>query len=235
MAKKTLILRPNSICNQDEKLIYVPSDTTDENAHLLINEVVPDDAATEIGVPDTLLLSTYFTVPIDELRNIDPLEFRGVLRLRADTKTSIGVNLSIPDITSDNLVKITSTDYFVNSLNTYETITHKFVYNQETSSADEGLQHIKAALLASGGRIIMIGQHSEGSGDKNTYYTYITQFYLEVDYDDGTEDETPLLYIKQSNTWTPITGVVYEKVNGVWQIGTLDKLSGGDNIVIKEV
>lgn len=236
MAKKTLILRPVSCRYNAAAIDWVPTTCPDEDIHLLINEIEPDDDATYIKMQNAGPLIYYNVVFVDNddlkamLLQLKPTQIRFVARVRAETSLDCNIYVEFseyvqaPDSDSFKSETVAEFEIAADSLTTYST---KSVIIEDTDAMIRG--------LTTKGDCYICGEG--GSGDKNdeALYTNITQVYLEIDYDDGTEGESPLLYIKQSDTWTPITGAVYKKVNGVWTIGTLDKLSSGDNIVIKEV
>lgn len=227
MATKTLILRPNSTIGvvNASNIVLTPSTTAEENIHLLINEEVPDDAATQINLQNTLSTIS-FGIPLDWLSNIIPVSMRIVLRFSIDKPNLLDIEVFFTDPNIPNTGDFSS---IVSRNDFHTTLTDSYETQIQTV---ENLEAIKTALLNGGYISIMAVADSVNNKGGNAR---VTQLYLEVDYDDEIDSETPLLYLKEGDTWAHITGTIYEKVNGVWSIGTLNKLSSGDNIIIKEV
>lgn len=223
MALQTIILRP---IGQNGGagiggFTRVPSDTTNEDLYTLINEAVADDDATYIynsGISANILL----TFPLELLSGITPTAMRLVARVKSE-----GILWAAH-------LRISATD-----ASGTEVASDTYAYNEnqdiwETITADVGnFDGIKDLLADAEYSVNIYAEGSKSGGG------YLTQLYLEVDYDDeagGDEPvETPALYIKKSGAWEAVYGTVYNKVNGVWVEGDLSALSAGDKIIVEEL
>lgn len=222
MALQTIILRPNGQ-NGGTTLsgfVRVPSDTTDANLYTLINEAVADDDATYVYAT-AISANIALAFPLELLSGITPTAMRLVARVKSEGILWAARLLISATDASGTAVKSTTTAYNEN-LDVWETI-----------SADVGdFDGIKNLLADAEYSVNIYAEGSKSGGG------YLTQLYLEVDYDDeagGDEPaETPALYIKKSGAWEAVYGTVYNKVNGVWVEGDLSALSAGDKIIVEE-
>lgn len=220
MALQTIILRPNGqggISNASS-LTRVPSSTPIENVYMLINEAVADDDATYIS-SNNVTADIELTFPVEMLSGITPTAVRLLARMKSE---SIIWRARIRIINN----KTTVGDFYAinTALNTWETV----------SATCPNVDNIKD-ILKTAEFHFMFGYEGSNKSGKG----YLTQLYLEVDYDDeagGDEPvEVPALYIKKSGAWEPVYGTVYNKVNGAWVEGDLSALSAGDKIIVEEL
>ena len=223
MAVKTIILRPNGQAGgvNLSNFTRVPSDTTDENLYMLVNEAVADDDSTYIAAT-VVLADVELAFPFKALTGITPTAMRLVARVKSEgILWSAKLNINGTDASG---AEVTSSTYAYNeNLDVWETIT-----------ADvDSFESIKDSLADFTYSVRLAYSGSSKSGK-----AYLTQLYLEVDYDDeagGGEAETPTLYIKLSGAWEAVNGTVYNKVNGAWVVGNLNGLTEGESVTVKEV
>lgn len=230
MAVQTIILRPTGVNTQRSQNIdsnnqpRFPAETSDENLHLLVNEEIPDDDTTYLKskVVGSFL---YFYFPVELLENIKPLDIRVVARQKVD------------DINGGTILTLYGTDSEGNSVNGGASILCGNVDVYETHAQSvSNLEILKSSTLKADQFILSwnLGDTTEKAGT-----VWLTQIYIEVDYDDeaggGEPEETAVLYLKKSGAWEGISGKVYNKVNGAWVVGTLDDLQADGLVVVQEV
>jgi len=227
MATKTLIIRPTgfvAITNSPAK--GFPSDTVAEDYYKLVNEEIADDDATYIsvsGINAATLSGLLFEIP-DEHTHCDFLSCTIKARAKANAE---GLNFNISydySETPSDTSTITNTSITIGTLSTsyqdYAYVLEEQFLTYFTSNKSVYVRH----------------QHGTISKDNSCI---LTQIYLELTYEtsdeDGEDDTSESIYIKQNGSWVAITGTIYHKENGVWVVTDSSALQNGTQyIVIKE-
>ncbi len=230
MATKTLILRPIASDSHTAAYTYIPSDVTDEEAYLLVNEEIADNDITYINISDDAALAWafQFSVPIEQLQNIQPTAIRVTACLKAVTSTEVSLVFTIltdnpASADTDLTLTVGQGEIFPSTLNTYEIKSCNLLDGITDSTSTYTLEQAYAGLLEQNGTFYMsTANYVEGSNkNSEANYIHLTQIYLEIDYEAEIEQE-PLLYVKQDNTWQSVYGEAYKKVNNQWIPTTLD-------------
>lgn len=222
MATKTLILRPVSALPQTSSAtayIRFPSDTPDDQLHLLINEIEADDDATYLGGNNSV---DSYDIKINGQSNLLPTSMKVVVRAKA-VIDGTSLQPTILYLSEDGTETYWNAGFITLSS---EWVTNYFVVPEDNlltvwSSFESAYASIKITF-------------SSPDGTKVDMEGIYTQVYLEVDYDDGTGAD-PVMYRKVSNAWEPVYGTVYNKVDGAWVEGTLDGLADGNSVTVVEV
>lgn len=221
MATKTVILRPtgNSSLWPDSSIIVYPSDTTSEQAYLLVNESVADDNATYVAVSNSLVgFEISFELP----------ENRSIIGSRLHVRvncTSFKYNMSFKpsenndfsnkcqcDINSDGwedyAIDLINDDYFMTN----------FSLNQFTT--------FLVGFYA--------GSISSSKGGNNDTPVVITQVYLELTYEEPEITAIPL-YLRENGTWNAVSGTIYRKENGAWVESDDSVFTNGDQFALNVI
>ena len=220
MAVQTIILRPNGNNYVSEEMSWFPDTTADDKLYLLINEEVADDDATYIGLKGSVIVGIEVGFPWGLIEGLNLLGMRAVFRQKS-TSTSNYVDYSILNSGST----LGEQKSYNNNVDEYETLTFPIQFFDTVKDRLPELTHkIFFSLTGS---------------NKTSGEIRLSQFYLEVDYDNeaggGETEETEVLYLKKSGAWESISGKVYNKVNGAWVDGTLDALQADGLVVVQEV
>lgn len=200
MATKTLILRPMSITSDDISLVtFYPSDTTIDNAHILVNEEVADDDATYItgGLGSGINFHFSFTKP-EDLKNITGFSFK----VRNKFETS-GSNHNV----TYNM-HIENNSYALSSLTTNPT-----VYTDMSESILDDTRNIIIGILNNNQNLNFYITQTSGTNNKSKPIR-TTQMYIEITYE---SNDAVLQYFKQNNEWVNIGELnIYYKENNEW-------------------
>jgi hypothetical protein len=200
MATKTLVLRPISITSDDTSLVtFYPSDTTMDNAHILVNEEVADDDATYItgGLGSGINFHFSFTKP-EDLKNITGFSFK----VRNKFETS-GSNHNVA-----YKIYIENNNYTLNSLTANST-----VYTDMSESIVDDIRNAIISALDSNQNLNFYITQTSGTNSKSKPIR-TTQMYIEITYE---SNDAVLQYFKQNNEWINIGELnIYYKKNNEW-------------------
>lgn len=237
MATKTIILRPhrywdniNNAAGINVEWTFYPADTPHDDISLLVSEEVADDDATYVSVPTTGNCSDGFGFATADL-DIIPISIRILARMRCQN-TAVVMKY---DICAEPVDGASHGTTICSGIST-EALSATYT-THSCNIPSEYVSTIWDYMCSTAVYVCLGPTNSSGSG-KSASNTIITQLYLEVDYDDGTGiPDTPeaVMYQKIGDAWTPVYGTVYKKVNGIWQLNTLDHLTTEDKIIIEGV
>lgn len=225
MATKTLILRPVYAENATTEgslvgsLICFPSDTENDQLHLLVNEIEADDDATYLG--QRAMVSVY-RLKFNSDSSISPTAMRVVTRAKVLTG-SAKMQLFVRYLDENEESSSWESDFV--------TLSSEWTNYSYIVSVDK-LGYVWSTIV--GGESNFQLQTEPTDNNSKAFEAIYTQVYLEVDYDDGTGSD-PVMHHKVSNTWEPVYGTVYNKVDGAWVEGTLDGLADGNSVTVVEV
>ena len=210
MATKTMILRPTGMYiggSSGSCTGYPDPAGGAKDYYTLVCEEVPDEDATYLTLTGdaSIVYSFQFTPSVT---GIIPTAIRVASRMRTTIDGSQGVIQCNYSGSFSVLTPIDLTEQ-------YET------YIQSIPS--EYIEMLWRKLGDSTQRQIFCkAQNSSGSSKNTECNAIITQFYLEVDY----EEPEIVMYTKAENSWLPIyDNNIYKKINGAWQLSTIDSES----------
>ena len=203
MATKTLILRPTSITSENTSLVTLyPSDTTMDNAHILVNEEVADDDATYItgGLGSNVSYHFNFTKP-DDLKKITGFSF--LIRHKFEASSA--------QHTITYQLYIGANNYTLKSLAGSDNPTVYTDMNENIT--DEIRNAIISAINDEQNTSFYITQTITGNSSKSKPIR-TTQIYIEIIYENNA---SIIQYLKQNNTWINIGELnLYYKRNAKW-------------------
>lgn len=221
MATETMILRPIS-SNYEAGAIpkYVPSDTTEENAYMLVNEAVADDDATYITLSGTIV-TFELGIAVETQKHITSSKIHIRARAAGAGKAFTFYIRATSKVDDNN-------DAFDNTIVTSESDDWcDYTYDlQETVAAINGAEHSNFRVNLTGGE----GENAKGGGLNQAANADFTQVYLELTY-----EESDPIYIRENNTWTPIEGTIYRKENGAWVQSDTDVFVEGEKFTLVTV
>lgn len=227
MATETLILRPTSIIDYSG-VEPIPSETTVENWHKLINEEVADDNSTKLTISISKTETDYITVGHDFTRPGAISSAKIYIRYIGSEKNIDGIMLYL-EILDNNGSTIGSEDILVNDL--FDDSVFNFYSKTIEISNYDLLNSIKNGLIS-----LKLNLYCESTPSKE-HSLGITQLYIELTHDGTLTQpiESPLLFIKSDNSWTTLHGTLYEKKDGDYILSDLSILTNGQNYIINYI
>lgn len=226
MAEKTVILRPTSLSNDSAagNFTPVPSDVLTTNAHLLINEAVPDDDATYILV-STRIPTPSFMSELPSQRGIckinchirlknEGTDYDGQIRLCASKNGTANSDVSI---LTDVITVNSDSSEWTNHCATFTLDNYPDFFNAINNS-----EYVFILMILGAGQSASTGSSSKSTVVETSY----TQIYLELFY------ETDDIYIHNNGEWTALSNQIYQKQSGAWVECGTDIFSNGDKFNI---
>lgn len=225
MATKSVILRPTtSERMQDSPNVQCyPSDTTTENAYLLVSEAVADDDATYITAASPLVYcSISFDLP--EQRGISGV--KGYCRVKSEgTIAAAQVGLTVWSKKNSSLEEFTIYSQNVgpgtSTWTDYEVDFNKGDNSANALAAINNCEYDHIDMLAYGGT-----NNSPSSPKGVSTSSSFTQMYVELIYENSSS-----IYFYENGSWVNVPGTIYQKQNGTWAETDDSVFSNGDYFI----
>lgn len=206
MAEKTVILRPINVTivkvseeKNGDSWYVMPSDTPENEHHVLLSETEPDNNATYISAENCKIRLRFETLPAKT--SVTSLKIHLVA-------IPIGSNKIYVD-TVDSDGNAVGTDILIDDIDAAEAkyVTRVYDHTHElqilADKWDELCWDIYGNWLAS-------------------VELRLTQAYLEITYDTGDP-----IYLRSNGSWSTTEGTIYQKVDGAWIETTQEAFQDG--------
>jgi hypothetical protein len=220
MATETIILRPTG-GDCTEITVRYP-DTLD--IWELVNEEVADDDATYILISKSQDATLRFTFP-EKYKNLTPSSMTIHYRAKAYNSTSTSTNISI--CYGDLL----GTSFFKHMIGEKTTLSSIY-QDYEINVSQDTLETVYSKLISTDDPQYNCLYLLSSTSNKNEELAQVTQFYLEITYED--EESSESMFIRQNGSWVELSGTIYKRQNGSWVLADSSALQNETHYILND-